>query len=182
MAGSADHAGFIALAGEVEQWFGPMIDDPEFQETLDKNIRRGSALCVRGGDDQVLGGLLLSARPSRYRIGWLVVAGDFRGRGVGRALVAESIKRMVPPVSILEVLTFGAEHPAAVPSGARPTTRGWDSSRARSSKVPGRTARVSGSGGIGCHTVANYGDSSSAESWDGSSCRMVAWSADVLRG
>ncbi|MEU5673296.1 GNAT family N-acetyltransferase [Micromonospora sp. NPDC047753] len=95
-----------------------MVDDPEFRAVLDKNIRRGSAFCVRGAE-HLLGGLLLSARPSAYRIGWLVVAGASRGQGVGSALVAEAATRVAPPVSLLEVLTFGAEHPAAAPSGAR---------------------------------------------------------------
>jgi GNAT superfamily N-acetyltransferase len=119
-AGPADHAGFLDLAAEVERWFGPMVDDPGFHAAVDKNIRRGSALCVRRGDGLgLLGGLLLSVRPAAYRIGWLVVASTLRGHGVGRALVAEAVSRMGRHVSVMEVLTFGADHPAARPSGAR---------------------------------------------------------------
>jgi hypothetical protein len=42
-----DVAGYLALAVQVEHWFGPMLGDPVFHPVLDKNIRRGTALCVR---------------------------------------------------------------------------------------------------------------------------------------
>ncbi|HCT81544.1 MAG TPA: GNAT family N-acetyltransferase [Micromonosporaceae bacterium] len=117
---ATDQAAFLDLAREVEHWFGPMAEDPGFQATVAKNIQRGSALCVRRADGPgLLGGLLLSVRPAAYRIGWLVVTNAVRGQGVGRALVAEAVSRMDARTKVIEVVTFGLDHPAAEPSGAR---------------------------------------------------------------
>ena len=115
-----DLAGFHALAAEVEPWFGPMVDDPGFTAALDKAIGARSALCVRRDDGQgLLGGLLLGGGYPVYRIGWLVVAGAARRGGVGRALVAEAVRELMQRPCRVEVLTFGADHPAAQASGAR---------------------------------------------------------------
>jgi GNAT superfamily N-acetyltransferase len=111
VAGRADRAGFVELAAEVERWFGPMVGEPGFH--------RDTAVCVRrDGGTGLRGGTPLSVRPRRCRIGWLVVADADRGRGVGRALVAEAVRRLDGP-GVVEVVTFGADHPAAEPSGAR---------------------------------------------------------------
>ena len=119
VARQSDRAGFVELAKEVERWFGPMVAEPGFHRALEKNVSRGTALCVRRDDATGLrGGLLLSVRPQRCRIGWLVVAAADRSCGVGRALVAEAVRRLDGP-GVVEVVTFAADHPAAVPSGAR---------------------------------------------------------------
>jgi len=44
LAGEQDRPGFLDLAGQVEQWFGPMADDPGFRATVDRHIRRATAL------------------------------------------------------------------------------------------------------------------------------------------
>ncbi|MBB4966139.1 GNAT family N-acetyltransferase [Saccharothrix violaceirubra] len=115
----ADVASFLGLAGHVEQWFGPMVDQPGFRDALRRNIDRGTAMCVRpqdGGD--LRGGILFTIRPPVCRIGWLVVAPPDRGTGVGRALVTEVVRRL-DGSGMVEVITFGEDHPAARPSGAR---------------------------------------------------------------
>ena len=118
-AGPDDVADFLALAAEVEDWFGPMIGVSGFHEALDRSIARGTALCVRRPDGQGLrGGVFYGTRTGACRIGWLVVAGPERGRGVGAALVGEVVRRLDRPATI-EVVTFAAGHPAAGPSGAR---------------------------------------------------------------
>jgi hypothetical protein len=35
LASEQDAAGFIVLAGQVEHWFGPMVDDPGFRAAID---------------------------------------------------------------------------------------------------------------------------------------------------
>lgn len=115
-----DTPGFMDLAAQVEHWFGPMTGEPGFHSVLARKIRQGSAL-VASGDDGTspLGGLLFSARPPEYHVRWLVVSARARGKGVGRALLADAVRRFVTAPGTLEVVTFGAGHPGAADSGAR---------------------------------------------------------------
>lgn len=116
---TADVAGFLRLAGEVERWFGPMVDDPGFVTAVERHVGRSAALVADGPEPGLLGGLLFGGRAPTYRIHWLVVAGAARGRGVGRALVAAAFRRYVAAPGTVEVVTFGPDHPGAVDSGAR---------------------------------------------------------------
>jgi GNAT superfamily N-acetyltransferase len=119
VAQTTDVTGYLALATQVEHWFGPMVNDPGFHHALDNNIRRGTAMCVHRPDETGLrGGILFSIRPPICRINWLVVAQSDRGTGVGRALVTEAVRQLDSP-GLVEVVTFSHDHPAAVPSGAR---------------------------------------------------------------
>ena len=118
-ADASDLPGLLGLAAEVETWFGPMLGVAGFHEALERNVGRGTALCVRRpGGAGLRGGVFFGLRPTGCRIHWLVVAGDERGQGVGSALVAEVVRRLPGP-GVVEVVTFAADHPAAVPSGAR---------------------------------------------------------------
>jgi GNAT superfamily N-acetyltransferase len=120
LAGEQDRPGFLDLARQVEHWFGPMAEDPGFRAALDRHIRRATALvAVAAEEADVLGGLLFSARPPAYYARWLVVSERARGQGVGRALMAEAMRRFVTGPGTVEVVTFGADHPGAVASGAR---------------------------------------------------------------
>ena len=132
-----DRSGLLALAAQVEHWFGPMVDDPGFHSALDKHISRGMALVavasgsavVSGAADSpespesprpdVLGGLLFGAQPPTYHLHWLVVSERERGTGIGRALLADAQRRFVRGPGHIEVVTFGIDHPGAVASGAR---------------------------------------------------------------
>ena len=114
-----DLPAWLDLAREVEPLFGSMLADPGFHAALRRCVDRGSAFCVRGGDGQpsapLIGGLLFSAKPPAYRLGWLAVTSARRRRGVGRALVSHVFGLIRRPAE-LTVLTFGedAEHgPAA---------------------------------------------------------------------
>lgn len=119
VAQTADVGGFLALAAQVEPWFGPMVDEPGFRHALERNISRGTALCVRHRDGAGLrGGILFGIHPPACRISWLVVADADRGAGVGRALVT-AVTHRLDSGGVVEVITFGAHHPAAEPSGAR---------------------------------------------------------------
>ena len=120
LATERDVPGFLGLAGQVEHWFGPMVGDPAFRSAVGKHIRRAMALvAVADGQADPLGGLLFAAKPPRYEVHWLVVSERARGRGVGRALMAEALRRYVTSAGVVEVVTFGADHPGAVASGAR---------------------------------------------------------------
>jgi ribosomal protein S18 acetylase RimI-like enzyme len=99
-----DVASWLEIAREVEPLFGPM---PDFESTLRRNIRRGTALCVRDPSGQVLGGMLLRAAP-HTQITWLAVRSSARRQGVGHALVAEALRRYPPSCEVL-VDTFGQD-------------------------------------------------------------------------
>ncbi|MEV5505588.1 GNAT family N-acetyltransferase [Streptomyces orinoci] len=115
-----DLPGFLGLAGQVEQWFGPMVTDPGFRAAVEKNIRRGTALVAVTPDGAgPLGALLFGAKPPMYHVHWLVVAEGVRGRGIGRALLADALHRFVRPPGTVEVVTLGEDHPGARESGAR---------------------------------------------------------------
>lgn len=114
-----DVPGFLGLAAQVEQWFGPMVEEPGFHGILDKQIRRATALVAVASEPVLLGGLFFSAKETVHHIRWLVVAEQARGTGVGRALVSEALRRFVPGPGIVEVVTFGPDHPGADASGAR---------------------------------------------------------------
>jgi GNAT superfamily N-acetyltransferase len=99
-----DVASRLEIAREVEPLFGPL---PDFESTLQRNIGRGTALCVRDPSGQVLGGMLLRAAP-HTQITWLAVRSSARRGGVGHALVAEALRRCPPPGEVL-VDTFGED-------------------------------------------------------------------------
>ncbi|XRQ02761.1 GNAT family N-acetyltransferase [Actinomadura welshii] len=118
LADERDAPGLIAVAGQVEHWFGPMVEDPGFHATIDKHIRRATALVATTGPD-LLGGLLLGAKPPTYHVHWLVVSERARRQGIGRALIVDAMRRFVQRPATIEVVTFGADHPGAAESGAR---------------------------------------------------------------
>ncbi|GHF48023.1 GNAT family N-acetyltransferase [Streptomyces morookaense] len=116
-----DAPGFLGLAAQVEHWFGAMVEDPGFRAAVDKHIRRGTALvAVPLAGPRLLGGMLFGAKSPTYHVHWLVVCEQQRGTGVGRALMAEAMRRFaVGGPGTVEVVTFGADHPGAVAGGAR---------------------------------------------------------------
>ncbi|MFG3225071.1 GNAT family N-acetyltransferase [Kitasatospora sp. NPDC048194] len=116
-----DLPGFLALAAEVEHWFGPMVAEPGFRRAVRRSTDRGLATVAEDGQG-LLGGLLFGsteATPPLHHLHWLVVAERARGTGCGRALVEDALRRHVRPPAVLEVVTFGPDHPGAVASGAR---------------------------------------------------------------
>jgi GNAT superfamily N-acetyltransferase len=115
-----DLPGLIALAGQVEHWFGPMVEDPGFRSAVGRHVDQSMALvAAMPSGPGLLGGLLFGGQTPSYHIHWLVVCESRRGQGVGRALVLDAVRRFVRGVGTLEVETFGADHPGAVTSGAR---------------------------------------------------------------
>ncbi|MFJ9840107.1 GNAT family N-acetyltransferase [Kitasatospora sp. NPDC101155] len=117
-----DLPGFLALAAEVEHWFGPMVAEPGFHRAVRKCIDRGLATVAEGDGEGLLGGLLFGTdgtTPPRHHLHWLVVADRARGTGLGRALVEDALRRHVRAPAVVEVVTFGPGHPGEVTSGAR---------------------------------------------------------------
>ena len=119
LAREEDFLGFPGLAAQVEHWFGPMVEDPGFRSAVHKHIRRSTALVAVSPGSDVVGGLLFGARAPTYHVHWLVVSEKERGKGAGRALMAEATRRFVRGPGSIELVTFGADHPGAVASGAR---------------------------------------------------------------
>ena len=104
----------------MEDWFGPLVDDPGFRAPIDEHIRRATALvAVPASKADLLGGLLFGAKPPTYHVHWLVVSEQARGQGIGRAPMTEALRRFMPGPGIVEVVTSGADHPCAYASGAR---------------------------------------------------------------
>ncbi|HIW62705.1 MAG TPA: GNAT family N-acetyltransferase [Candidatus Stackebrandtia excrementipullorum] len=111
-----DLAGYLKLAAEVEHWFGPMVNEPKFVAAVRAAINDRRALLVRDGE-HVTGGLLFRHRHAVAHIDWLVVAASSRKTGIGRHLVTEVLRRT--SATVVEVVTFGADHEAAQLGGAR---------------------------------------------------------------
>ena len=107
----ADIPEWLALASQVEFLFGPMVDQPDFQSALRKNIDRESAYCVREQDQPagapLIGGLFFSFKA--YHINWLAVDQQWRRRGVGRVLL-EHVFDLIKPSTELFVITFGEDN------------------------------------------------------------------------
>jgi GNAT superfamily N-acetyltransferase len=122
-----DYTGFLGLAAQVEHWFGPMVGESGFHRAVRKHIGRATALVAVPSDGGpgplggpgLLGGLLFGGRAPVHHVHWLVVAEHARRQGVGRALMAEALRRFRPLAGSVDVVTFGADHPGAVTSGAR---------------------------------------------------------------
>jgi GNAT superfamily N-acetyltransferase len=119
LAEDQDFPGFLGLAAQVEHWFGPMVEDPGFHDAVHKHVRRSRALVAVSSGPDLLGGLLFGVKEATCHVHWLVVSEQARGKGVGRALMAHAIRRWVRAPGTVEVITFGADHPGAVLSGAR---------------------------------------------------------------
>ncbi|MEV6265018.1 GNAT family N-acetyltransferase [Streptomyces sp. NPDC051784] len=119
LAERTDRSGLLALASEVEHWFGPMVKEPGFHRAVDEHIRDRRALVAVSAGGEVAGGLLLGVEGAVLHIHWLVVSERIRGTGAGRALMGEAMSGFGSGADPVEVVTFGADHPGAVASGAR---------------------------------------------------------------
>jgi ribosomal protein S18 acetylase RimI-like enzyme len=107
-----DIPAWLELAAEVGDLFGAdMASDPGFRGTLQRNIGRGAALCVRI-DGHLAGGMLFR----ESTINWLAVGRAYRRGGIGRALVGYALEVGSARV---RVTTFGADHPHPEAGAAR---------------------------------------------------------------
>ncbi|WP_406229493.1 GNAT family N-acetyltransferase [Nocardia sp. NBC_01009] len=119
LAQQQDFASFLGLAAQVEHWFGPMVNDPGFHQAVENHIHRSAALVAVSAELEVLGGLMFGTKAPVYQIHWLVVSQQQRGAGIGKALMADVTRRFTQTPGSIEAITFGADHPGAIVSGAR---------------------------------------------------------------
>ncbi|WP_127496946.1 GNAT family N-acetyltransferase [Paenibacillus glycanilyticus] len=111
---------WLVLAAEVEKLFGPMVDDPLFVQTLERNIREGRAFCIREDDgfpgEQLLGGILISTKKApSYKIGWLAVSEQSRNKGVASVLMKHVLEHFQSPAEV-SVVTFGEDVKDGLPA------------------------------------------------------------------
>lgn len=110
-----------ALAREMEPLFGPMLNDPQFHAALQRNIERGTALCVRAHDGAagapLWGALLYSPKVPVAKLNWLGVIASQRRTGVGLQLF-HAMRVGLHDADTLEVVTFGEDHAGGL--AARP--------------------------------------------------------------
>lgn len=107
IAASQDFDNWLMLAQEVEFLFGPMSNEPSFHQALQRAFREQRAFCVRAQNGmpgaRLCGGILISKK--RNSIGWLAVARQDRGKGIGKALLVYAIQQLNPDEDI-SVTTF----------------------------------------------------------------------------
>lgn len=96
----SDVPAWLELVSRVSDSF-PGLDLADYTDTLVKNIKRGTALCVKL-KDRIAGVLLYS--PARHRLSFLAVDPAFRRCGVASALIQKMLEQM--PEGDIEVTTF----------------------------------------------------------------------------
>jgi len=124
VATAADVPVILGLAGEVEHWFGPMVGNPGFRRAVDEHIAQQRALVAFGSGGEPAGGVLFGGSSPRFAVHWLVVSDRVRGQGVGRSLMESVMERLtngggLASGEVVDVVTFGEDHPGAIESGAR---------------------------------------------------------------
>jgi|HigsolmetaAR202D_1030399.scaffolds.fasta_scaffold00012_47 Acetyltransferases len=111
---SADLPAWHELAREMEPLFGPMLNDPQFHAALERNIARGTALCVRANDAAagapLWGALLYSPKSPIAKLNWLGVTASQRRTGIGLRLF-QHMRKQLQTCETIEVVTFGEDHP-----------------------------------------------------------------------
>ncbi|TCO32591.1 ribosomal protein S18 acetylase RimI-like enzyme [Kribbella steppae] len=124
LATEADVPVILGLAGEVEHWFGPMVGNPGFQRAVDEHVVQQRALVAFGPAGEPAGAVLFGGSSPRFAVHWLVVSDRLRGQGVGSSLMSAVMERLtngngLAAGEVVDVVTFGADHPGAITSGAR---------------------------------------------------------------
>lgn len=115
-----DLPAWLDLARDVEDYFGhELADDPGYQESVRKNIQRGTAYCVREQDAPpgaaLQGALLLSPRAIKVEINWLAVSPRWRRAGIASALLQHGLNTITPPAEIV-LITFSESVPNSNPA------------------------------------------------------------------
>jgi GNAT superfamily N-acetyltransferase len=116
----ADLHEWLVLAEEVEYLFGPLVNEPGFIQTLERNISEGRAFCMREHEglagSPLQGGVLISTKDApKYKVGWLAVSSQARNKGVATALLQYVLQQINTPAEI-SVITFGEDVPDGKPA------------------------------------------------------------------
>jgi ADP-ribose pyrophosphatase YjhB (NUDIX family)/ribosomal protein S18 acetylase RimI-like enzyme len=117
-----DLPAWLVLARDVEDYFGyPLADAPGYQESVRKNMQRGTAFCVREENAApgapLIGGLLLAPRTMKYELSWLAVSPRWRRCGVASTLVQHMLSQIAPPAEVV-LITFAEEVARSAPARA----------------------------------------------------------------
>ena len=109
-----DYPLWLSLAKEVEPLFGPMVEDPQFQDGLKRALLGGHAVCVRNVEPaSILGGIIFDRQENE--ILWLAVRSANRKTGIGRLLLQEAINRLDEHRPI-RVQTYDPSFPRGLPA------------------------------------------------------------------
>ncbi|HEX7713990.1 MAG TPA: GNAT family N-acetyltransferase [Bacillota bacterium] len=113
-----DYQAWLDFTERVLPIFGiELSTDEGYQKALEKNIRRGTAFCIKADDApdrKIIGGMLLSpTQKPVYQIGWFAVDKDFMHRGIGTTLFKFMMTRIEPPAEVF-VDTFTASDPHGI--------------------------------------------------------------------
>ena len=100
-----DVPAWLALVSQLSAHY-PGLDMNDYRKTLEKNIARGTALCVYG-ENELAGFLLYS--PRLHCLSCMGVHPDYRRRGVASALVSQMLRCM--PEGDITVTTFREDDP-----------------------------------------------------------------------
>lgn len=105
--------GWLRLAREVEPLFGPMVEDPGFQNGVKRALAEARAIGWHRPDGTLGGGIIVDRTAND--IAWFAVEKASQGQGTGRKLLAAALARLDPlrPVS---VTTFAATVPEGNPA------------------------------------------------------------------
>jgi len=109
-----DYPLWLSLAEEVEPLFGPMVEDPQFQDGLKRALLGGYAICVMKKEPaSLLGGIIFDRLENE--ILWLAVRSANRKAGIGRLLLQEAINRLDAHRPI-RVQTYDPSFPSGLPA------------------------------------------------------------------
>lgn len=87
----ADLKSWLNVAKEVEHLFGPMSNEISFHKALEKTIKEKRAFCIKAGET-LCGGIMISTKSNK--IAWLVVAEEYRNKGMGKALMNHALNHL----------------------------------------------------------------------------------------
>lgn len=98
---------WLEIAAEVQSLFGPMIDNPEFHQAIEKCIDEKEVMGVCNESGNVEG--IVAISKTENEIIWLAVRNRSRGRGYGEALIKKAIE-MLDSNRPIFVQTFSKGH------------------------------------------------------------------------
>ena len=102
---ATDFMGWLTLAEEVENLFGPMVSKKEFHDSLKEKISEGQAFCAKLKSKKsgapLFGGIVISKKDNE--IIWFAVSKEQRGKGLGEKLITYAIANLDQsrPISVI---------------------------------------------------------------------------------